>query len=82
MKPAEAKRLARDHTAEQLEQAAAELAEERSPTAIEVRGEDHGEMLTHVLLASRIRAQLDAVDALKDAFRDVMKDVRGVLTNE
>jgi hypothetical protein len=82
MKPAEARRLARDHTADQLEQAAAELAEDQNPTTIEVRGEDHGEMLTHVLLAQRIRARLDEGEELKTAFRAVMGEVRGVLTND
>lgn len=82
MRPAEARRLASEYTASQLEIAASELAEDRSPTTIEVAGEDHGEMLTHVLLAQRIRAMVDDGTDLKEAYRVVMSGVREVLTNE
>ena len=81
MKPAEARRLAGAHTREELTSACEALSEERAPE-LEVGGEDPGEQLTHVLLAQRIRAKFDAGMDLKDAYREVMADVRGVLTNE
>lgn len=80
MKPAECRRLATEHTTDALESAAAELGEERHPP-IHVEGEDHGEKLTHVLLAQRIRARIDAGEDPKDAFRAVMGEVRAVVTN-
>ena len=81
MKPAEARRLAEERTVAELEQAAASLCEEAEPP-FEVRGGDPGERLTHVLLATRIRARVDGGEPLRDAFRAVMAEVRGVLTNE
>lgn len=82
MKPSEARRLAAERTAADLQEAAEALAEEKDPF-FEVHGEDHGERLTHVLLALRIRERMDAHgEELKDAFRHVMAGVRGVLTNE
>lgn len=81
MKPAEARRLASERTMADLDQACAELAEERAPF-FEIAGEDAGEKLTHVLLAKRIRERMDAGEDLKDAFRHVMGDVRGVLAND
>ncbi|HJL16563.1 MAG TPA: hypothetical protein RMH99_12950 [Sandaracinaceae bacterium LLY-WYZ-13_1] len=81
MKPAVARRLAEERTREELEAAAAHLAEEEDPP-FEVKGEDHGEQLTHVLLAQRIRALVDEGQDLKSAYRAVMGEVRGVLTNE
>lgn len=80
MKPAEARRLASEHDAASLEKAIEQLMEERDP-AIHVEGEDHGERLTHCLLAKRIRERVDAGEALKDAFRTVMGEVRGVVSN-
>lgn len=81
MKPAEARRLASAHTTDELSAASEALSEERAPS-IEVGGEDPGEQLTHVLLALRIRAKVDAGEEPRDAYRAVMADVRGVLTNE
>ena len=40
---------------------------------IEVEGEDHGERLTHCLLAQRIRAMVDEGTPLRDAYREVMR---------
>lgn len=80
MKPAEARRLAVAHTALELGEAAEALGEERDPH-FDVAGEDHGERLTHVLLAMRIRARIDGGEDVKDAYRHVMAGVRGVLTN-
>ena len=82
MKPAEARRLASERTMADLDQACAELAEERPPF-FEIAGADAGEQLTHVLLAKRIRERMDAHgEDLKDAYRHVMAGVRDVLTND
>lgn len=82
MKPAEARRLASERTMSDLQEAAEALSDEKDPF-FEVHGEDHGERLTHVLLAQRIRERMDEHgEDLKDAFRHVMAGVRGVLTNE
>jgi hypothetical protein len=80
VKPAEARRLAVERTAVELGEAAEALGEERDPH-FEIGGADHGEKLTHVLLAMRIRARIDGGEDVKDAFRHVMAGVRGVLTN-
>ncbi|HBQ17597.1 MAG: hypothetical protein RLP09_04410 [Sandaracinaceae bacterium] len=80
MKPSEARRLAGEHDANALQAAAEALGDERAP-AIVVHGKDEGEMLTHVLLAMRIRARVDAGEEPKDAYRAVMGEVRGVLSN-
>ncbi len=82
MKPAEARRLAELYSLEQLARAAHRLGEEQDPE-IEIAGVDHGEMLTHVLLAMRMRERMElAGDSLRDAFRAVMSEVRGVLQND
>lgn len=80
MKPAEARRLAVERTSIELDEAAAVLSDEKDPH-FEIAGEDHGEKLTHVLLALRIRARIDGGEDVKDAFRHVMAGVRGVLAN-
>lgn len=80
MKPAEARRLATEHDAKALDLAIEKLMEEQD-AAIRVEGEDHGEKLTHCLLAKRIRERVDAGEELKDAFRAVMGEVRGVVSN-
>lgn len=59
-------------------EAIAEYGEDR----LGVEGDDLGEKLTHLLLAMRIRTRVDAGEALKDAFRAEMANVREVLTNE
>jgi hypothetical protein len=48
---------------------------------VEVEGEDEGERLTHVMLAQRVRAAVDAGADAGDAFREVMASVREVLTD-
>lgn len=48
----------------------------------DIDGEDVGEKLTHLMLARRCRARIDAGEELKSVFREVMRDVRGVLENE
>lgn|GEM_PF-2274977 len=81
MKPAECRRLALEKTIEELATAAEHLSEERDPH-FEVGGEDHGEKLTHVLLAQRIRERIEKGEDPKDAFRAVMAEVRAVVANE
>lgn len=81
MKPAEARRLATEKTASELDLAIEHLAEERDPH-FPIAGADHGEMLTNALLAKRIRERVDAGEDPKEAFRTVMGEVRAVVTNE
>ncbi|MFN3202383.1 MAG: DUF6952 family protein [Bradymonadia bacterium] len=81
MKAAEIRRLAQAHDQAALEAAADALAEEL-PCPIEVAGEDDGERLTHLMLASRLRGMVDAGQPLAQAFREVMQGVRTVMTNE
>jgi NTP pyrophosphatase (non-canonical NTP hydrolase) len=81
MKAKEIRRLAGAHqTSELLEAIEAVTEEERE--LLDVAGDDLGERLTHLLLASRIRARMDDGDSLKDAFRAEMSEVRGVLAND
>lgn len=81
MKPAECRRLATERSNAELAKAAEALSEERNPD-FEVAGDDHGDKLTHVLLAMRIRDRVDAGVDPKDAFREVMSGVREVLSND
>ena len=77
----EIKRLAEAHTPSELEAAADAIAEgEELP--FDVVGEDEGEKVTNLLLASRIAAKVAAGEAPKTAFRSVMGDVRDLLKNE
>lgn len=81
MRPAEARRLAETYTLEELAHAARHLGEESEPE-IEIAGGDPGEKLTHVLLAMRMRERMElSGDDLREAFRAVMAEVRGVLQN-
>jgi hypothetical protein len=74
------KALAETYDAAQLA-ALVEAISEREEDPAEVGGDDVGEKLAHVLLAQRIRARVDAGEALKDAFRAEMAGVRTVLAN-
>ena len=77
----EVRRLAEVHTAAELEALASDILEnEADPPTVE--GSDPGEKLTHVMLASRVRARVEAGELLKNAFREEMRSVRGVLTND
>ncbi len=80
MKAPVVKALAETYDAAQLA-AFVEAISEREEDPAEVAGDDVGEKLTHVLLAQRIRARVDAGEAPKDAFRAEMAGVRTVLTN-
>lgn len=81
MKPAEARRLASERSAAELELAIEALGEEREPP-FAVDGVDEGEKLTNVLLAQRIRSRVDSGEDPKDAFRSVMAEVRAVVSND
>lgn len=81
MKPAESRRLALEKTSDELAAAIEHLSEERDPP-FTIAGADHGEMLTNVLLAQRIRERIDRGEDPKDAFRTVMGEVRAVVSND
>ena len=48
----------------------------------EVGGDDDGERLTHLMLAARVRGLVDDGADLKEAFREIMTQVRGVISND
>ncbi len=81
MKPAESRRLALEKTAAELAAAIDALSEETDPP-FAIAGADHGEMLTNVLLAQRIRERIDRGEDARDAFRTVMGEVRAVVSND
>lgn len=81
MKASAAKKAAKAYSSAQLA-AAIEAVTEREEEILDVEGEDLGERLTHLLLAQRIRARMDAGEALKDAFRAELGGVRQLLTND
>ncbi len=58
-----------------------EAIAEREEDPADVGGDDPGEKLTHVMLALRCRARMEAGESLKDAFRAEMAGVREVLKN-
>jgi len=69
MKVSEIKRLAENHSQEEL-QAAAEALENEQPPAIEVNGVDEGEQLTHCLGA------LDCHQIMEEEGTDMKAAVR------
>lgn len=81
MKAAEIRKLARDCDAETLQQAADALMN-GDGAPFDIAGEDDGERLTHVMLAQRCRARADAGEDLKTVWREVMGEVRDLLTDE
>ena len=81
MKPAEARRLATEKTADELAAAIEKLSEEQPPP-FPIAGADEGEQLTNVLLAQRIRERTDRGEDAKEAFRAVMAEVRSVVSND
>lgn len=81
MKAGVIRKLAQSHPQADLDAAADALAEGET-IAFEVAGEDDGERLTHLMLASRVRSRADAGTPLKEAFREVMGEVRGVIAND
>lgn len=75
------RKLAKEHDSESL-QAAIDALIEGEALPFEVEGDDEGERLTHCNLALRVRTRVEAGEPLKDVFRDVMGQVRGVLENK
>jgi hypothetical protein len=54
---------------------------EEEREVLDIEGDDIGERLTHLLLARRIRARIDAGEDPKSAFRAEMGQVRDTLAN-
>ncbi|MCA9573710.1 MAG: hypothetical protein KC656_38020 [Myxococcales bacterium] len=81
MKASVIRKLAKEHTLEELEAGAESIAENETDT-LGVEGDDLGEKLTHVMLAIRIVSRMNAGEDLKDAFRAEMSAVREILENE
>jgi hypothetical protein len=81
MKAGAVKKVAKAFTSAEIADAIEALTE-REEEILDVVGDDIGERLTHLLLGQRIRARMDDGVALKDAFREEMASVRGVLKND
>ncbi|MGB1037954.1 MAG: DUF6952 family protein [Bacteroidia bacterium] len=74
------KKLVEAHTIEELQAAETALYEEQKP-AIEVKGEDEGEQLTHVLAAVFIKEDMAANGSdLKTALRAYTLKVRNSIS--
>ena len=81
MKAAVVRDLASRYDQATLDAAGDALAEELAPP-FPVEGDDDGERLTHLMLASRVRERMERDgEDLKGAFRAVMSGVRDVLSN-
>ena len=72
--------LASDHDSEALA-TAIEGVVEREEDVLAIGETDMGELLTNLMLASRIRAAVDSGASFKDAFRAEMAKVRKVVQN-
>lgn len=82
MKAAVVRKLANERGLTELERAAEHIAE-HGEVPFPIEGEDIGERLTHVLLASRIRRRMEQDgEDLPVAFRAEMAAVRDVLKND
>lgn len=81
MKASSCRKVAETYTATQIAEAI-EAITEREEEVLEVPGEDMGERLTHLLVAQRIRAQVDAGVPLKEAFRQELGKVRDTVSND
>ena len=73
--------LAGAHSSEALAEAV-EGVIEREEDVLSTGEEDLGELLTNLMLASRVRSAMDTGTTLKDAFRAEMAKVRKVVQNE
>ncbi|MBX2842084.1 MAG: hypothetical protein KTR26_09945 [Flammeovirgaceae bacterium] len=73
------KKLVEEYSAEALEKAEADLAEEETPT-IEIPGDDEGEKLTHAFAALWIRQKMDDGEEFKTALRAYTQMVRGSIS--
>lgn len=81
MKAAAVRRLANERSADELAHAIEALVDAEQDE-LGVEGDDLGEKLTHLMLAQRVRARIDAGEDPTVAFRSEMASVRTVLTNE
>lgn len=81
MKASAIRQLAAAHDVAALDAAADGLAEGQ-PAPFDVPGADDGERLTHLMLASRLRARIDAGHDPTAAFRELMAEVRSVVRND
>ena len=73
--------LADAHSSDALAEAV-EGVLEREEDVLSTGEEDLGELLTNLMLASRVRAAMDTGTTLKDAFRAEMAKVRKVVQND
>ena len=81
MKAPEIRRLSVQHDRAAL-QAAVAAVMAGDPPPFDVEGDrEEGEHLTHLMLALRVLDRVDGGLAHKDAFREVMGAVRGVMTD-
>lgn len=79
MKLPEIKRLAQAHSLDELKAAEQALYEEATP-AIEVHGDDEGEMLTHILAAQDILINMNKGMSLPEAVRAYSQRVRNSIS--
>jgi hypothetical protein len=80
LKAATVRKLAQSWSVAELD-AAAEKIVEHEQDVPEIDGDDLGEKLTHIMLARRVRDRVDQGQPFKEAFRETLSGVRGVLTN-
>jgi len=73
------RRLAEKYTKAELDQAA-ELFEQKRENVYAVEGHDEAEVLTNLLMASRVRDKVDGGMPLAEAVRDHSQSVRKILT--
>lgn len=79
MKLPEIKRLVKDYSLAQLQQAEQDLLNEEA-LQIEVVGEDEGEQLTHIIGALEIAQNVASGMAEKDALRSFTQRVRNSIS--
>jgi len=72
--------LATEHSSETIADAIEGIIE-REEDILGISEEDLAELLTNLMLASRVRAAVDDGSSLKDAFRAEMAKVRKVVQN-
>ncbi|MCS6858096.1 MAG: hypothetical protein NZM37_10335 [Sandaracinaceae bacterium] len=81
MKVSEARRLAMEYSLAQLDEAIRALMAESEPP-FPVAGEDHGDRLTQVLLARRMRERIEQGEDPHTAFRAVVSQVRSTIGSD
>ncbi|MBV6646458.1 MAG: hypothetical protein KI790_13465 [Cyclobacteriaceae bacterium] len=70
------KKLVESYSLDQLRKAEEDIADEKAP-AIEVKGDDTGEQLTHAYAAIQVLEAIEQGDDLKTALRSFTARVRG-----